>query len=604
MSRFRPYFRYLKAVRWPIIVALLCGVIYGIANGAGLPFMVKMVFPKIFPSLVQAGVEMPAPNMDEDVRVFSATLTSWELFIVAMWLPIIFVIRGIAGYFNSYLIQFAGTRVLEALRVDYFRKLQVLPLSFIQKQKTGDLISRGMTDTQALQATLTAFANDIFKQPTTLIGALGYLLYLSFTEKGVGLVLASIIVIPLSVLPIRYIGKKLIARAHAVQSQLGQVSERFSENLNAAREVRAFSLEEKETGRLREMTNKLVTAQMKVAKYTLALTPSIEVISSVGISITLVYAYKNGLSKDTFIAIITAIYSCYDPIKKLGALQNISKIGTAALDRLEVVLKEPVSIADPVNPVPVGRLAGNLRFENVGFSYKDDVQALREVSVSIPAGTTCALVGPSGAGKSTFANLVPRFHDVTTGRITLDGIDLRDMTLADLRRNIALVSQDPVLFNDTIFNNLLIGKADATRAEVEQAARDAFVHDFVMTLAQGYDTVVGERGATLSGGQRQRLAVARAFLRNAPVLILDEATSALDSESEAAIQAALKKLVVGKTVLIIAHRFSTIKDASMILVFDKARIVATGDHPTLHADNELYRVLYNRQNNSHAEVTT
>ena len=576
MRRFRPYFSYLKAVRVPIIVALLCGIVYGAANGAGLPLMVKKIFPRIFD-----------PN--------SARLTDLQLFLIALWLPAIFALRGVAGYANSYLIQYAGTRVLEALRIAYFRKLQILPISFLQKQKTGDLISRGMTDTQTLQTALTTFANDIFKQPTTLIGALGYLVYLAYNERGVLLVLVSMAVIPLSILPIRYVGKRLINRARQLQGKLGQVSERFSENLNAAREVRAFGLEEREISRLRTLTNSLVVSQMKVTKYTQALTPSIELISAVGISITLVYAYRTGLSLTAFVSIITALYTCYDPIKKLGALQNITKIGSAALERLEVVLNAPETIADPAKPVALPRAQGRLVFENVGFTYENETAALRDVNIVIPAGTNCALVGPSGAGKSTFANLVPRFHDVTSGRIILDGIDLRAMTLADLRGNIAIVSQEPVLFNDTVYNNLLLGCASATRDQVEQAARDAFAHEFILSLPQGYDTFVGERGATLSGGQRQRLAVARAFLRNAPLLILDEATSALDSESEAAIQLALQKLVVGKTVLTIAHRFSTIRDATMILVFDRGEIIDSGDHATLYERNPLYKSLYDRQ---------
>jgi subfamily B ATP-binding cassette protein MsbA len=234
-------------------------------------------------------------------------------------------------------------------------------------------------------------------------------------------------------------------------------------------------------------------------------------------------------------------------------------------------------------------------FDQVSFAYKPDMPVLRDVNVTIPAGTVCALVGPSGAGKSTFANLVPRFYEVAAGQVMLDGIDVRAMRLADLRGNIAVVSQDPMLFNDTLLANILIGRATATRAEVEQAAHDAFAHDFITALPQGYETIVGERGASLSGGQRQRVALARAFLRNAPILILDEATSALDSESEATIQAALQKLVVGKTVLIIAHRFSTIRDATKILVFDRGHLVASGSHAELHGGNALYKSLYDRQ---------
>jgi subfamily B ATP-binding cassette protein MsbA len=276
------------------------------------------------------------------------------------------------------------------------------------------------------------------------------------------------------------------------------------------------------------------------------------------------------------------------------------KKGQAALERIEMVLNEPVAIQDPTNPQPFNSASGDLTLENVSFAYREGEPVLQDINVNIPAGTVCALVGPSGAGKSTFANLVPRFYEAVTGAVKVDGTNVRDVTLADLRQQIGIVSQESVLFDDTVYNNLLLSRPGATRQEVEHAAQAAYAHDFIESLPDGYETIVGERGASLSGGQRQRLALARAFLRDAPILILDEATSALDSESEAAIQKALRKLVVGKTVLIIAHRFSTIRDASMILVFDKGRIAAQGTHSELIANNPLYRTLYERQS-THSE---
>jgi subfamily B ATP-binding cassette protein MsbA len=500
-----------------------------------------------------------------------------------------------SGYLNSYFTQLAGVRILEAIRLDYFRKLQELPLSFVQGRQTGDLISRGLADTAQLQFALTLLANDGIKQPATLIGALIAVGYLAITAQGVWLALICLAAVPLTIFPVRYVGRKVIKRAAQMQSQLGGVTSHFAENLSAAREVRAFGLEERESSRFAAACRALITSQMKIVKYAQALTPAIELISAVGVGVTLVYAYQGGLELNTFLALIAALYQSYEPIKKLGTLNNELKRGTAALDRLEVVLHEPVTIADPASPVTVGRLRGEVAFEDVTFSYKTGQPVLHRISVTIPAGTVCALVGPSGAGKSTFANLVPRFYEAAAGRVTIDGIDVRAMRLADLRRNLAVVSQEPVLFNDTILENLQLGRAGASRAEVEQAARDAFAHDFITALPQGYDTMVGERGASLSGGQRQRVALARAFLRNAPLLILDEATSALDSESEASIQAALHKLVVGKTVFIIAHRFSTIRDATKILVFDRGEIVAAGSHAELHATNALYKSLYDRQ---------
>jgi subfamily B ATP-binding cassette protein MsbA len=452
-----------------------------------------------------------------------------------------------------------------------------------------------LADTAQLQFTITLLANDGIKQPAMLVGALGTLVFFAMTGKGVWIVLVCLAIVPVSVVPIRYVGRKVIKRAQQLQAQLGDVTGHFSENLAAAREVRAFSLEEHEVKRFALSTHALAISQTKIAKYAQALSPAIEVLSAIGISITLVFAYGSGVDLETFLAVITTLYFSYEPIKKIGSLNSDMKRGLAALERLEAVFNEPVTIKDPVDPVPVGRLRGEVVFENLGFSYKNNVPALSGVNVRIPAGTVCALVGPSGAGKSTFANLVPRFYDPNIGKVTIDGIDLRAMRLADLRRNIAIVSQDPVLFNDTIYANLLLGRADATREEVERAAADAFAHDFITQMPQGYETIVGERGSQLSGGQKQRIAIARAFLRNAPILILDEATSALDSESEAAIQEALRKLVVGKTVLIIAHRFSTIRDASMILVFERGEIVARGAHGEVYATSTLYKSLFDRQ---------
>jgi len=576
MRRFRPYLRYLQPHRGLLILGIICGVLSGVATGAGLPLMTKTVFPVIFSES-------------------STPLSHWRLFLIALWLPAVFVIRGVAGYLNTYLIQLVGTRVLENIRLDFFRKLQVLPISFFQKNATGDLLSRGLADANQLQVTLTTAANEIVKSPATLLAAIVFVAVEAYRVHGVILVLITLGVIPVCVLPIRYVGKKLIRRAGQIQAELGAVTDRMSENLAATKEVRAFGLEEREIGRFSVVSKALVRAQMKFFKYEKALTPLIEIISAAGISFTLLYSYKVHLDQTTFLTLITAIYACYDPIKKLGSLNNEWKRGLGALNRLEEVLDAPVVIIDSPAAQPLPRATGNLGFEDLSYSYQPGEPVLHHVSIRIPVGTVCALVGPSGAGKSTFANLVPRFFDPIEGRLTLDGHDLRFLRLADLRQNIAIVSQDPVLFNDTVYNNLLLAAPNATREQILASARDAHAHDFISAFPLGYDTIVGERGARLSGGQKQRLALARAFLRNAPILILDEATSALDSQSEAAIQSALKELIVGKTVIIIAHRFSTIRDASLILVFDQGRIVAEGNHASLYAGNPLYRSLYDRQ---------
>lgn len=575
LRRFRPYFRYLVATRGTLSAAIFYGLLFGATSGLGLPTLVKYVFPPIFD---QSTPRLPLATV----------------MLIAACVPLVFLLRAVSGYLNSYYVQLTGVRILEAVRLDYFRQLQFLPLSFLQRKASGDLISRGLADTAQLQFTLSLMANDGVKQPMALLGALSFLVWQALSTDGALLVLVCLAVVPLTVLPVHYVGKKIIRRAQQMQSQLGDVSTHFIENLSAAREVRAFGLEERELARFGRATSGLVTAQMKIVKYAQALTPAIEILSAVGIAATLIFASTHNVKWETFIAIITALYLCYEPIKKIGYLNTEMNRGAASLERLEHVLHEPLTITDPVAPVAVTQLRGQLTFQQVNFSY-GETPALRDINVTIPAGTVCALVGPSGAGKSTFANLVPRFFEVAAGSVSIDGLDVRSLRLADLRRNIALVSQEPVLFNDTIYNNLALGTPKATRAAIIAAAENAHAHEFITQLPLGYDTLVGERGALLSGGQKQRIAIARAFLRQAPILILDEATSSLDSDSEAAVQDALRQLVIGKTVLIIAHRFSTIRDASMILVFDQGRILAQGDHASLYAANALYKSLYDRQ---------
>ena len=624
MRRFLPYLRYLRGRRLALVAALLCGAISAWVYGYGLPTVINDVFPQIFTEPAGAASASPAAHVPPQKVSLAEKLIPWrrhagaapavdvatterikatrtlpvvQILAYAALIPLIFLIRAITGFLNNYLMNYCGIGVLETLRVEVYRKLQHLPLSYYGRNRTGDLLSRLTSDTQVIQQTITNTASDVVIQPLTLIGAIIFLAQVAWQNHGVGLFLVSLAVVPVCVFPIRFVGKKLLRRAEENQRLLGDISDLATQNLGAAREVRAFGLEDRETQLFQQTTRSLFRVQLKVVKYSQMLSPAIEVIASAGIALSLYYAYYAGLTWSVFFAIIGALFVCYEPMKKLGNLHAQFTRGAASLTRIEEILHAPITITDPAKPTPVTRLRGDIAFDNVTFAYNADEPVLRKVSATLPAGTMCALVGPSGAGKSTFANLVPRFYEVALGSVAVDGIDVRSMRLADLRRNIAIVSQEPVLFNDSILNNLKLSRPDATRAEVEQAARDAFAHDFILGLegGKGYDTVVGERGSRLSGGQKQRIAIARAFLRNAPILILDEATSALDSDSEAAIQAALKKLVIGKTVLIIAHRFSTIRDATKILVFDRGELVATGTHGELYGSNPLYRSLYDRQ---------
>ena len=580
LARFRPYYRYLRPVRGKFAVAILFGVISGGASGGGVPWIINTALRPIFET------------------TGAARLSTWELVPLLALIPLLIGIRCGAQVINTYLITYSGTVVLEGLRTDLFKKFQRLHLAFFQRARSGDLLARGISDTQQVQLTLTIAANDLIVLPVTFLSALGYIVWAAFKVQGATIFLLGLAVVPVCVLPLKVIGKNLYRRAKQAFAAGGDVSEQLRENLSAAREVRAFGLEQREIDRFSTGIRQLFGMQMKVAKYSAILSPLIEFIAVFGIAGSLLMAYRAQTPFNSVLAMVAALYMSYDPLRKMGRLQADLTRGAAALDRIEQVMLEPEPIADPAQPKTLGRARGEIEFRSVSFTYSGndaDEAVLHEISARIPSGSICALVGPSGAGKSTFANLVPRFYDATAGSVTVDGIDVRHLRLGELRANIAVVSQDSFLFNDTIYNNLLLGRAGATRAEVEQAARDASAHAFIVSFPQGYDTIVGERGTSLSGGQRQRIALARAFLRNAPILILDEATSALDSESEAAIQKALQKLVIGKTVLIIAHRFSTLRDANLILVFDRGRIIAQGPHAEVYQANPLYRGLYDQQ---------
>lgn len=405
----------------------------------------------------------------------------------------------------------------------------------------------------------------------------------------------SLLLVPATVLPVQIIGKRIRKRSKAALNKAGELSGVLTESLQSPREIRAYNLQERECSRFRGFVRSYLKLQLKVVKYDKLLTPLIEILAACTVSFAVYRAACAGLDQDTVIALVGALYFAYDPIKKIGKVNNRIKEGMAALTRLEEIINAPIKVADPAEPKLLGKVRGEVAFGNVNFAYDPEEPVLKNISFSVKPGETVALVGPSGAGKSTVVNLLPRFYDVIDGEIRVDGLDVRDVSQHELRQNIAVVSQEPILFSDSIYNNLLLGKPDATREEVENALRRAAAYDFVMSLENGWDTAVGERGGRLSGGQRQRIAIARAFLKNAPILILDEATSALDSESEAEIQDALEELVKGRTTFMIAHRFSSIRTATRILVFEAGKIVADGPHEKVYAESPLYRELYDRQ---------
>jgi subfamily B ATP-binding cassette protein MsbA len=353
-------------------------------------------------------------------------------------------------------------------------------------------------------------------------------------------------------------------------------------------------LEEAERSRFREELTRFYRASMKAVKYNQATQPLMEFVAAAAIAVMFVAAYSRQIPFETFAAIGAALFFTIDGCKRLVRVANEMSKSTGAFERIEAILDEPETVRPPDHPVPTGRFRGEVRFDQVGFAYGDGLPALHGIDLTVAPGTVCALVGPSGAGKSTFTKLIPRFYDATAGAVTIDGVDVRQMDPAALRGQIALVPQAPVLFNTSIFDNIRIGRAGATREEVMEAARAAYADEFITELPGGYEANVGENARRLSGGQRQRLALARAFLRDAPILILDEATSALDAESEENIQQALGKLCQGRTVFIVAHRFSTIKIADRILLFDQGQIEGDGDFDSMMGE-PIFRRLYEKQ---------
>lgn len=604
MKKFLPYYPMLKPVIGTFVIALLCGALSGIASGFGLPLMLKKVLPVLFAGTEPQDLELV--NFDSSQELFGGISATWlpdihlvvpanyVLIFALLLMPLVFIIRGVAMFGNTYLLNLCGIRVLESIRMKLFTHLQHLHLGFFGKNKSGDLLSRTTGDTMLVKTVLVEVTNDLVIQPFTLVGAVGFIVWSAFQSAATQQFLLSLCVVPLSVLPVQFIGKRLLKRSKKMLVSAGELSSVLSESLQAPREIRAYNLEDRECSRFRKCVRDFFALQMKCVKYDKMLTPLIEIIAACSISFAVYQAAAAKLDQDTVIALVGALYFAYDPIKKLGKINNRVKEGTAGLARLEEIWQAPIEVADPANPHPLGAVRGEINFKDVTFGYTD-VPVLRGVSFEAKPGDTIALVGPSGAGKSSLVNLIPRFYDVSIGSVAVDGIDVRDVRLADLRKNIAIVSQEPILFNDTIYNNILIGRLDATREEVIAAAKRASALEFIESLDNGWDTVVGERGGRLSGGQRQRIAVARAFLRNAPILILDEATSALDTESEAQIQVSLEELVRGRTTFMIAHRFSSIRTAKRILVFDEGKIIADGPHEEIYESCPLYRGLYDQQ---------
>ena len=593
-GRYKLYLPYLKGSRTLLLLSLAAAIVFSAANAIGFPFLIGKVLPAVFgDEAARAAPLLTWPNWLGGQPAFYLP-KGYEMAFAVAFLPAVMLVRGLGEFFSTYLLNLAGLRVIEAVRRDVFARLQQLHLGFFGRLSVGDLLSRLIADANSVRLVLVDVSNDLIVQPLSMFFALGYVVMICFSHDSGYWFLACLLVVPASVLVVRGVAVRIQRRTRQGMESASDLNSIAVENLQSAREVRAYGLQEREAKRFNHASQEGLRIQGKLIRYEKALSPLVEVTAAVGIAAAIAVGAMNGFTMSELISLIVAFYFAYGPIKRLGNVSSRLSMAAPGLVRLEEIILAPVEVADVADARPLDRVRGDLEMKGVSFRYGAD-PVLSDVTLRIPAGQSVALVGPSGAGKSTFVNLVPRFFDPQQGAILVDGHDLRQVRQADLRANIALVSQEPVLFNESILENIRLGRPAATDAEVRAAARQAGALEFIEAQPEGFLTKVGERGGRLSGGQRQRISIARAFLKDAPVLILDEATSALDTDTERSIQQSLALLMKGRTTLIVAHRFSTIRDVDRVLVFEGGRIVADGSREQVYASSELFRRLWDNQ---------
>lgn len=573
------------------ILVFFTGLVAAAASGLGIPLIVKFIFPVVFAS---PGDE--TPELLQLVPALAQLEHQRLLLLCCMALPAIFLIRGFAMWGNAVMVNALGLRILETLRMRAFSRVQELPIAFIDGQRKGDIISRVVADTTNVQNILSTIANDLIKQPVTAVCALGAFIWLLFQSGQGVLFFVNILFIALAAWPIIIFGKRISAKALRAQKGLGELNSTVQQNLETQREVRAYAMEERQIAEFGDVSNHYCRNYVKLVKYQKALLPVMEIVTALALSFLMVRGRMCGMTFTDFIAMAGALFFAFDAMKRAGTAFNRFNEAQGSVARIAEILKAENSIPEPENPVKFAQpVKGDIRFRNVTFAYDGGKPVLRDIDVHIPAGQIVGLVGPSGAGKTTFANLIPRFYEATKGAVEVDGVDVRHVSQHDLREELSLVGQQALLFAGSIRENIELGKLGATDEQIKAAADAAAVSKFLASQPKGIHTVLGEGGNGLSGGQRQRVAIARAFIKDAPILILDEATAALDAESEREIQEALDELAQGRTTLIVAHRFSTIRHAHRILVFENGVIVGDGSHDELYSGCPLYKELYDRQ---------
>ncbi|MBM4124835.1 MAG: lipid A export permease/ATP-binding protein MsbA [Nitrospira sp.] len=519
----------------------------------------------------------------------------WMLMVLPVAIVAVAVLKGIANYGQSYLMNYVGNQAVTDVRQDLFLQFMRLPVRFHDANTTGRLMSRISNDVSMMANAVANVLKDLFQQGLTFVAMVGVIFYQNWK-----LAAASVVVIPLSVYTMVRMGQRLRGLATTGQEKIADINSLMQETLVGIKVVKAFGREEAEASRFRTSNMAYFRTLMKSIQVSSLASSQMEVIGVVGVAAIIWYGgylvIKGAMTPGAFFSFLTAMFMAYTPIRRLSGANNIIQQALAAAERVYEVLDLETEQSLDKGRKELATIRQSLEFKNVSFQYAgSDQPALAGINLAIPVGTVMALVGSSGSGKSTLVSLVPRFYDPTEGAVLIDGQDIRDCTLGSLRRQIGIVSQSTVLFDETVRNNIAYGRAGATDEEIVEAAQQAYAHDFIQRLPDGYSTIIGENGVKLSGGERQRLAIARAILRDPPILILDEATSSLDSESERIVQLAMANLMQHRTTLVIAHRLSTVQNADRIAVLARGRIVETGSHADLLQRGGQYQRLHAMQ---------
>ena len=514
----------------------------------------------------------------------------WRQFLGGLLLlPILVALRGICGYLSTYCLSWVSQHIVNDLRCEVLGKLSSLSLDFFNRATMGDLITRVNGDTGMLQRSLSLGVADLIQQPVTLVG-----LVMALVVMDPQLSVLALFFVPICVVPVIVLGRKVRKSTTRGWGKTISQTSLMVEILSGIRVVKAFSLENLMVRRFREVSRSVLHFTMKTVRAQEQINPIIETVSMFGLGLLILYIVHRQERIDDIVGYLTGVILIYTPIKKIAGLHVLFQQTRVGVERLTQIMAEEPTIKENPQAKPVNGFHSEVKFENVSFSY-GHLPVLKKVNLTIPHGRKIGVAGESGSGKSTLVNLVFRFYDPTPGAIKLDGLDLREARIDDLRKQMALVSQEIVLFNESVAQNIAYGKPEATREEIEAAARAASAHEFISQLPEGYDTVIGERGVTLSGGQRQRLAIARAFIRNAPLLVLDEATASLDSQAEAEVQEAIDKLEENRTVICVAHRLSTLAKMDRIIVLSHGEIVEQGTFDELLRRGGVFAAMAARQ---------